>query len=68
MTEFFSQHGGTLFVGAILVIMVAIVVRSLLKGQQSDCSSHCSGCAKTCAVPEIKKGLAEYTADQSKEI
>lgn len=49
MPEFFLQHGSTLAVAAVLLLIVALIVRKLIKDRKKGgCSCSCGGCDAAC--------------------
>ena len=48
MAEWFMQNIGTILVAAVLLVLVALVIRSLVKDKKagkSTCGSNCAHCA-----------------------
>ena len=53
------MNGPTLIAGLVVVIMLALLIRSTLKGKQSGkCGCGCSGCGGSCPhciTPNVKE-------------
>lgn len=61
MIAFFTQYGGTLLVGAILVIIVAAIVIKLVRDKKkgrTSCGCGCSGCANSANCHAAPHGKA----------
>lgn len=53
MPEFLAQNYGSILVGAILLVIVALIVRKLVKDKRagkSSCGGNCSACGHNCAA------------------
>ena len=51
MLAFFQQYGYTMLIIAALVLIFALVIRSLIRGKKtgkSSCCGGCAGCANAC--------------------
>ena len=58
MAEWFMQNLGTVLVAVILIILVALVIRSLVKDKKagkSTCGSNCAHCAMAGKCHQVKK-------------
>ncbi len=67
--NFIQENIGNIITGAFLILLVISIVRHLIHEKKvKGCSSHCSGCAQTCSIPEMKKGLSEYSASKEKKV
>lgn len=61
MIAFFTQYGGTLLVGAILVVIVAAIVIKLVRDKKkgrTSCGCGCSGCANAANCHTAPHGKA----------
>ncbi len=56
--EWLQNNFGNLLVGAILIIIVAFIVKDLIKnrGAASSCNGQCGSCAVSCSNRE-RKGM-----------
>ncbi|MBR3036499.1 MAG: FeoB-associated Cys-rich membrane protein [Lachnospiraceae bacterium] len=58
MGEWFAQNIGTILVAVVLVVLVALVVRRLIKDKKagkSTCGSNCAHCAMAGKCHQVKK-------------
>jgi hypothetical protein len=56
MGEYLTKNGGTIFVAAVLIIIVALIIKKLIKDKKAG--KTCSGCGDTCdcCKPTDKNG------------
>ena len=65
---------GTLIVSIILLLIVALVVRSLIKekrsGRHPSCGGNCGACGHACSelYPHSKEFLDKYKSSKSNQI
>lgn len=52
MLTFFNQNLGTIIVGALLLVVVTLIIRSMIKDKKagkSSCGGNCAGCGMNCS-------------------
>ncbi len=65
MIEIIQENMGNLLVISILLGIVIIAVSQIRQDQNKGCHSGCGSCSSTCSLPEMKKGLSEYSKNKT---
>ena len=60
MTAWLAANMGTIIIALILLIIVALAIRSLVHGNKSSCHS-CGGSCHSCPKCEIKEARPDET-------